>query len=499
MLDLFDFRSRANRGRMAVRGLALVLVLSSCTLVSQAEAAEKGHAEWSSSSGAPDCESNRIELNDGTEVVLPGADPSSCPIPDPVDCDTFLGSEASTPAAVSNIHQVKAVCEGYPGVRIATCPGGDDLHPQLTLPNAVVIHGDPEQLDAMLQILRDDYDLQALIDQYTDPDNPGFYSMDFGLGYAVVPVPVGVLEQIIDNADFDLLHLSSVHVYQGHKMSRGHPVDEFDDHGLSGLPPAPIDPTAATVVVVDAGGLPGEGGIRGHGAFAAEVIRGDRVAAGQVNFKVHQKAFFDDTDIVPAILSEFFNNKPGEPSVYPSNTVVNLSFGAYNCGLATSFLTEVLERLVDNGHRLVASAGNDETNELAFPAALAIDWDRYGATVFNTEGKNVSAELSPKMITSVGSVTDVGDRSCFSNYGVWVENWFPGEEVYAEDTSAGLWGGTWSGTSFAAPQAAALLASGKLLNQKAPDPLVEQFSYNLGGDQLWSYCAKGSGYEPQLP
>lgn len=191
------------------------------------------------------------------------------------------------------------------------------------------------------------------------------------------------------------------------------------------------------------------------------------ITAGDVTFTTE--------DLVAGTLEAIAEAKIGE------GIVINMSLAAYTCGEPPARMQQAMEALEDQGVRFSASAGNDELTDEAWPAA-------FGAG---------SGDLA-RAVWSVGS-TDAEERirSCFSNHGAWVESWLPGEEIQTQL-------GTWSGTSFAAPQAAAILAAGGDPNTNhgaTPADPTAMFNVSLtdsNGNQVngVTSCSPESGYLP---
>ena len=164
-----------------------------------------------------------------------------------------------------------------------------------------------------------------------------------------------------------------------------------------------------------------------------------------------------------------------------SRVVINMSFGGYSCEPPARLLDAIIAfRSIDDRVLFTASAGNDEVEELPYPAQFAMAEDGREQIVF-----------------SVGSIDAMGNRSCFSNFG-HVSYWAPGEEVYVGDIYVEKLRdlyvddrrGTWSGTSFAAPQLAAMLAAEQTgaRSLAAPGPALEAGSLcdvqaSLRGDE----------------
>jgi len=148
------------------------------------------------------------------------------------------------------------------------------------------------------------------------------------------------------------------------------------------------------------------------------------------------------------------------PAVLARQPILNMSLTASSCGVAPDALRTPMKRIAVGGGGFATAAGNHELAEPLWPAAFSIEPGPLGDAVL-----------------SVGSVTPGGTRSCFSNHGEWVNSWFVGEQVETAD-------GTWSGTSFAAPQAAAMLASGETVSDlskaEAPGASDAVFSLTVG-------------------
>jgi subtilisin family serine protease len=167
--------------------------------------------------------------------------------------------------------------------------------------------------------------------------------------------------------------------------------------------------------------------------------------------------------------------RAGEPDGHALD-VLNLSMGYYHETPedALTFdpvMLQVLAKLNDNGTVVVASAGNDATSRPRFPAAFA----------------QVVAGRQPHLVVSVGALNPNGTDALFSNTGSWVSTYRPGaavvstmppfqggyepmartsktgrtrEAIDPDDFTGGF--GVWSGTSFSAPIAAALVAQALL-------------------------------------
>jgi len=134
--------------------------------------------------------------------------------------------------------------------------------------------------------------------------------------------------------------------------------------------------------------------------------------------------------------------------------IVNLSLGIKSCPALSQMTVENAETgtsetvqidplrqlIIDNPEVIfVAAAGNSNSTEPTYPAGWTTD----------PEVPN---------IISVGSMSQDGTRSCFSDHGDWIDYYAVGENVLAEHGTMGQV--TWTGTSFAAPQVSAALAAG---------------------------------------
>ena len=179
----------------------------------------------------------------------------------------------------------------------------------------------------------------------------------------------------------------------------------------------------------------------GHGTFIAAVI--EQLAPGATVDVLQVLTTFgegSDSD-VGAALWALVDQKP---------QVVNLSFAGYSEGdVAPLAIREAVAQLVANGTAVVAAAGNDATCRPAWPASL--------------DGVVSVAALGPS------------GPAWFTNHGPWVRACAPGVDVVsrffrapstqAEDDQNDFkalgkivdWA-SWSGTSFAAPIVAGVLA-----------------------------------------
>lgn len=226
------------------------------------------------------------------------------------------------------------------------------------------------------------------------------------------------------------------HYFGSAPIHRGHPVDLPEDADTRQHVTEPPDgETGRTIGLIDTDDS--DPVVGRHGPFIASILRtmGQDPDLRRIDaiYSAEELAaiYFREQDIIPALATLLNDYADGQGTTLAA---LNLSFGTYGhpergpAGLA-AVLAGFGDRLPEI---VVASAGNDETDQPVFPAAF-------------------------DDVTAVGSVDAGGDRSCFSNFGDWLNDWHVGEEVVAvvDDNN---W--MWSGTSFAAPQVAAELAAG---------------------------------------
>jgi subtilisin family serine protease len=155
------------------------------------------------------------------------------------------------------------------------------------------------------------------------------------------------------------------------------------------------------------------------------------------------------------------------PDFWPE--IIVMPFGTPACdGLPPLALQMITEGIIAAGRSLiVASAGNRSSNRPFYPAAF--DGVLAVGSLDLTTDRDANAWTSP---------TRAGPRSEFSNYGSWVDAWAGGERLVTHHVSnlAFYDGGPMlegeaevSGTSFAAPMVAALLAEGVALTGRPAD------------------------------
>ena len=128
-----------------------------------------------------------------------------------------------------------------------------------------------------------------------------------------------------------------------------------------------------------------------------------------------------------------------EEAIRQDVDIINMSLGGpgYN-----QVMQDTIDKAYEAGIVVFASAGNDGTSGMLYPAAY-------------------------RHVICVAAVNRGGARAGFSNYGSWVDLSAPGESIYS---TLRIGAGTKSGTSMACPvaagEAAVLLASGKITADK---------------------------------
>jgi subtilisin family serine protease len=180
--------------------------------------------------------------------------------------------------------------------------------------------------------------------------------------------------------------------------------------------------------------------IAGHGTFIAGVIRRWAPRATIVIEKALDSDGLCDEATLARQIDEALN---GEPDI------LNLSLGAYTRRNEAPVGLAAVWRRIEREERdvvVVSAAGNDSVDKPFWPAAT-------------------------KTAVGVGAVDAKGGRAEFSNYGPWVDVWADGcdiESAFAAGRYQPLDGGavrsfegicSWSGTSFATPLVAALIAA----------------------------------------
>ncbi|WP_375386575.1 S8 family serine peptidase [uncultured Microbacterium sp.] len=251
---------------------------------------------------------------------------------------------------------------------------------------------------------------------------------------------------------------------------------EFDDRVI-GIAEPSTDPE----VIGDVAG-PFDGAIdesAGHGTFIAGIIRQVSPEADIIAIRVaDSQGTVLEGDFMLAVRSlvKWMSLEPDKGG--RQIDVINLSLGYYHetpeDGLFDQTLSELLIAARRRGCAVVCSSGNDATDRPSFPAAL---W-AWPDAEFIVEDP---ADAAPHV--SVGALNPNGTMALFSNLGPWVTTFAPGAAVMSchPRFKGGVQAGTrddrggkrretidpddfeggfalWSGTSFAAPYVAGLLA-----------------------------------------
>lgn len=217
----------------------------------------------------------------------------------------------------------------------------------------------------------------------------------------------------------------------------------------------------------------------GHGTFIAGILRQVSPEADIISVRVaDSNGVLLEGDFLLAVrtlvkMMSLPKSKGGRQL-----DVLNLSLGYYHETPEDEYFDRTLSELLvaarKRGCAVVCSAGNDATDRPAFPAAL---WGWKGADFVVEDPASAAPHLA------VGALNPNGTMTLFSNLGAWVQTYAPGASVLS--THPGFDGGAqpgvrdnrygfrretidpedfaggfalWSGTSFAAPYVAGLLA-----------------------------------------
>jgi subtilisin family serine protease len=208
----------------------------------------------------------------------------------------------------------------------------------------------------------------------------------------------------------------------------------------------------------------------GHGTFIAGVIRQAAPDARVLAIRVaHSDGVAYEGDVVFAMWYLVARVRDAQLNDHPARMVdvVSLSLGYFDesaVGPFPALLAQYVDELIGMGVPVAAAAGNAATTRRFFPAAMA-------------------GEPGKELVVSVGALNPNRSKALFSNDGPWVRHWERGAAVVStfpvdvrggaepdhtvparhraaldpDDFSAGF--AVWNGTSFAAPLAAAKLAT----------------------------------------
>jgi len=217
----------------------------------------------------------------------------------------------------------------------------------------------------------------------------------------------------------------------------------------------------------------------GHGTFIAGIVRQVCPEADIIAIRVaDSQGTVLEGEFMLAVRSlvKWMSLKPTAGGRHID--VINMSLGYYHetpeDGLFDETLSELLIAARRRGCAIVCSSGNDATDRPSFPASL---W-RWPDREFDVKDPT---DAAPHV--SVGALNPNGTMALFSNLGPWVKTFAPGAAVLSchPGFNGGLQPGSrddrggkrretidpddfrggfalWSGTSFAAPYVAGLLA-----------------------------------------
>jgi thermitase len=198
----------------------------------------------------------------------------------------------------------------------------------------------------------------------------------------------------------------------------------------------------------------------GHGTAVAGIILQAAPRVTILPIRVLNGEGVGDTDKIAAAV---------DWAVQKGVKVINLSLGT---NVQATALQSWVGYALSRGIYVVASSGNTGDSNITFPAA--------DATTMTYGGVNYS-----KYLLSVGSMTSSWTRSSFSTYGSALKLMAPGEQVFTAFPDSQI--GYATGTSFAAPQVAGVLAMA----------LSDTAATNHGNMQQyisWSSWSMGAGY-----
>jgi thermitase len=139
----------------------------------------------------------------------------------------------------------------------------------------------------------------------------------------------------------------------------------------------------------------------------------------------------------------------------PAVKVINMSLGG--SGSSTTLQDAVGYAVVTKGKLLVASAGNNSSSTLSYPAGYSV------APAFLNRVLAVAASGVDVTGSTNGYTYRLECRATYSNYGTWVNIMAPGTSITSTMPTRPNWNGvynygTMSGTSMAAPHVAAMAA-----------------------------------------
>ena len=180
----------------------------------------------------------------------------------------------------------------------------------------------------------------------------------------------------------------------------------------------------------------------------AKGVAGMAYSAKVVPVRVLGKGGGYDSDIADAMIWASGGTVSGVPANANPAEVINLSLGG--TGACSSTTQAAINSAVSRGTTVVIAAGNSNANVSGFSPANCAN------------------------VIAVGSVTNTGARSSFSNYGAGVDIAAPGSSILSTLNSGTAGPGaesyaSYSGTSMAAPHVAGIVA---LMQSRATTPLT---------------------------
>jgi len=377
-----------------------------------------------------------------------------CDVPQVHDQRTVLTDEASLEAIVelfSDVHdgRVQDIGDGF--VEVGIDP--EALEGSGTSMEARVLAAREGGWTAMLNLL---YFLQPQgvfypVDQAKkSPDKQGHSPSLSGTGQEAGPAPNPVVT--IDTGHVAGDQASGLAYRTASGLGPNYTVDGATPDGSTGHGPAIADLIGRLIADSDQSQLvnvhPVETADMGHGPIRAFTASALHQTLNEVS-----KIIGD----APVTINMSFGAKACEEFLYHSESVEDRE------GINDHVRIEdvVYDWIADHPQvTVVAAAGNSGTNTRTYPAGWSDD------------------PVIGHQVIAVGALGPDGNRSCYSDWGTWVDVYAEGDEVWVGHPTMG--DVVWSGTSFAAPQVAAgvalygpqqgLLAAAGVVSGSPPTP-----------------------------